>query len=74
MRCHGFLLQGKTKTAQKDPSYLIDWLVFFVMHGCRLQHQYNFAPHNIVVMDETAVWNDMVFETTVEVTGAKMSQ
>ena len=46
-----------------------------VMHARRLQQrQYNFAPHNIVVMDETAVWNDMVFETTVEVTGAKMSQ
>ena len=41
------------------------------MHGCRLQHQYNFAPHNIVVMDETAVWNDMVSETTVETTSVK---
>ena len=45
----------KTTTAQKDHSYLIDWLVSFVTHAHRLQRQYNFAPHNIVAMDETAV-------------------
>ena len=27
----------------------------FVMHARRSQRQYNFAPHNIVAMDETAV-------------------
>ena len=41
------------------------------MHARRLQRQYNFAPHNTVAMDETAVWNDMVSETTVKATGAK---
>ena len=35
------------------------------MHARRLQRQYDFAPHNIVAMDETAVWNNMVSETTV---------
>ena len=71
MRRHGFPLGRKTTTAQKDPSCLIDRLVSFVMHARRLQHQYNFAPHNIVAIDKTAVWNDMVSETTVEATGAK---
>ena len=33
MRCHGFSLRPKTTTAQKDPSYLIDRLVSFVMHA-----------------------------------------
>ena len=28
------------------------------MHARRLQCQYNFAPRNIVAIDETAVWND----------------
>ena len=64
-------LRSKTKTAQKDPSYLIDRLVSFVMHTRRLQRQYNFAPHNTAAMYETAFWNDMVPETTVKVTGAK---
>ena len=34
------------------------------MHARRLQRQYDFAPHNIVAMDGTAVWNNMVSETT----------
>ena len=68
MRRHGFSLRRKATTAQKDRSYLIDRLLYFVMHARRFQRQYNFAFHNI---DETAVWNDMVSETTVEATGAK---
>ena len=68
MRHHGFSLRRKATTAQKDRSYLIDRLLSFVMHARRFQRQYNFAFHNI---DETAVWNDMVSETTVEATGAK---
>ena len=51
MRCHGFSLRPKTTTAQKDPSYLIDRLVSFVMHARRLLRQYIFALHNIVAMD-----------------------
>ena len=71
MRRHGFSLGRKTTTVQRDPSYLIDRLVSFVMHALRVQRQYNFAPHNIVAIDETAVQNDMISETTVEATGAK---
>ena len=41
------------------------------MHARQLQRQYNFAPRNIVAMDETAVLNNMVSETIVEATGAK---
>ena len=37
----------------------------------RLQRQYIFAPHNIVIMDETAILNDMVSETTAKCTGAE---
>ena len=71
MRRHGFSLRRNTTTAQKDSSYLKDRLVSFVMHARRLQRQYNFAPHNIIAMDETAVWNDMVFETTLEASNVK---
>ena len=44
------------------------------MHAHQLQRQYNFAPHNIVAMDETAVWNNMVSETTVKTMALKMTQ
>ena len=37
----------------------------------RLQSLHNFAPHNIVAMDETAVSNDMISTTPVEATGTK---
>ena len=65
MRRYRFQLRRNTTTAQKDPSYLVNRLVSFVMHARRLQRQYNFSPHNIVAMDESAVWSDMVSETTV---------
>ena len=55
MRRHRLSLRQKTTTVQKDSSYLIDRLVSFVMHARRLQRQYDFAPHNIVAVDETAV-------------------
>ena len=41
------------------------------MHASQLQRQYNFAPHNIIAMDETAAWNNMVSKTSVEATIAK---
>ena len=71
MRSHGFSLRRKSTAAQRDASYLIDQLVSFAMHARQLQRQYNFAPHNIVAMDETAVSNDMVSTTTVVATSIK---
>ena len=74
MRRHGSSLRRKTTTAQRDALYLIDRLVSFAMHARRLQCQYNFAPHNIVVMDETAVWKDVVSELLSKLPVLKMSQ
>ena len=69
--CENLSLRRKTTTAQKDPSYLIDRLVAYILHLRRLQRQHNFECRDIVAMDETPVWNDMVSNTTVEFTGAK---
>ena len=71
MRRHGFSLRRKTTTAQKDPSYMIDRIVACVMHVRRLQKQFSFDDADITAMDQTAVWNDMVSNTTVEKTGSK---
>ena len=71
MRRHRFSLRRKTTTAQKDPSFLVDCLVSYIMHVRRLQKQHSFALSNILAMDETPVWNDMVSTTTVESTGAR---
>ena len=71
MRRHGFSFRRKTRTAEKDPSYMIDCTVAYVMHVCRLQKQFSFDDTNIIAMDETAVWNGMVSSTTVEKIGSK---
>ena len=41
------------------------------MHVRQLQKQFNFLDADIIAMDETPVWNDMVSNTTVEKTGSK---
>ena len=71
MRRHGLSLRRETKTAQKDPSYLVECIVSYIMHVRRLQKQFNFLDADIIAMDETPVWNDMVSNTTVEKTGSK---
>ena len=66
MRRHGFSLRRKTTAAQKDPSFMADRIVAYVMHVRRLQKQFNFRESDIIAMDETPVWSDMVSNTTVE--------
>ena len=62
MRRHG----RKTTTAQKDTSFLLDRLASYDMHVRRLQKQHSFALSDILAMNETPVWNDMVSNTTEE--------
>ena len=71
MRRHGFSLRRKTTTAQKDPAYMVDRIVAYVMHVRRLQKQFSFHDTDIIAMDETPVWNDMVSNTTVGKTGSQ---
>ena len=52
--------------AQKDPHQLIDKLVSYVFHVRRLAMIYPYDAANIIAMDETPVWADMVFATTVD--------
>ena len=50
---------------------MVERIVAYVMHVRRIQKQFNFHDGDIFAMDETSVWNDMVFNTTVEKTGFK---
>ncbi|XP_057309355.1 uncharacterized protein LOC130647499 [Hydractinia symbiolongicarpus] len=61
----------RTTMAQKDPVQLINKLVAFVIHIRRLNMKGEFNPSNIIPMDETPVWADMVSSTTVNKTGQK---
>ena len=72
MRRYGFSPRRKTTTSQKNPSYMVDCIIAYVMHVCRIQKQFNFHDANIFAMDETPVWNNMVSNTSVEKTGSKV--
>ena len=70
MRRNGFSLRPKT-TAQQDPEWLIDKLILYILHARRLSIKYKYPPSNIIAMDETSVWNDIVSNTTINKQGAK---
>ena len=65
MRRHGFSLRRKTTTAYRDPSYMVDRSIRDA------RPKFNFHDVNIIAMEETHVWKDMVSNTTVEKTGSK---
>ena len=54
--------------AQKNPSQLIDKLCALKVR--KLRQRVNYDMEDIIAMDETAVWNDMIANTTVEKRGA----
>ena len=71
MSRNGLSLRRKTTTAQQDPDRLIDKIISYILHVRRLSIKFNYQPSNIIAMDETPVWNDMVSSTTVDKKGAK---
>ena len=50
---------------------MIGKLVGYIMHVRRLNKQFQFPNSSILAMDETPVWNDMVWSTTVDETDSK---
>ena len=50
---------------------MINRVISYVMHVRRIQKRFTFRDSDIIAMDETAVWNDMVPNTTVEVTRSR---
>ena len=71
MNRHSLSFRAKTTQAQKDPERLIDKLVAFVLHVRRLRKRFGYINRDIIAMDETAVWQDMLSSTTIETTGTK---
>ena len=65
MRRHGFSLRRKTATAQKDPSFLVDRLVSYVMHVRRLQKRHTLQSASMrwmklpceMIWYQTPQWN-----------------
>ena len=67
---NGLSLRRRTMEAQKTPDQLTDKLCAYILKIRRLRTRFNYDLRNIIAMDETAIQNDMISETTVEKHGA----
>lgn len=68
---NGFSLRRRTTMAQKDPDLLTEKLVSFVDYVSKTVVSKRISEKDIIAMDETAVWFDMVSPTTIDVRGTK---
>ena len=71
MRQNRLSLRRRTTVAQHDPARVIDKLISYVLHVRRLTSKHKYLASNIIAMDETAVWADMVANTTVDGIGTR---
>ena len=66
MTRHGLCIRRKTTESQKDPEKLIDKLIAYVLQARRLRVKFSYSDSDsdIIAMDETAVWQDVLSNTT----------
>ena len=70
MQRNGLSLRRKTSIAQKDSDKLTDKLVSFVLLVRRLSSEYEHQAADIIALDETPAWSDMISNTTIVTTGS----
>ena len=63
MARNGLCIRRCTTEAQKK---LVDKLCAYILKVKRLRMRMNYDLKNIIAMDETVIWNDMISNTTVE--------
>ena len=71
MKRNGLSLRRKTSVAQQDPDRMLAKLVSYVFQVRWLQEKHKYKASDIIAMDETPAWSDMLSETTVDATGKK---
>jgi hypothetical protein len=64
-------VRRRTTVAQKTPDMMTEKMVSFIRFMERARERTQAQPADIYAMDETAVWFDMMAETTVNEKGAK---
>lgn len=70
MKQNGLSIRHWTTQAQKTPDQLIDKLGTYILKVRWLQKWMNNELKNIIAIDETAIWNNMISNTTIEKRGA----
>ena len=71
MKRYGLSLRRQTTISQHNRKNLIDKIVSYIINIWRIQKRHSFKAVNILAIDKTAVWADMVSNTTVNDKGAK---
>lgn len=71
MKRNGLTVRKRTTIAQKDPEQLFEKLVNFVIYTSHARATEKISAANIIAMDETSLWFDIISNTTVETVGAK---
>ena len=71
MKRNGLSLRRKTSVALRDPDRMVAKLASYVIQFRRLQEKHKYKASDIIAMDETPVWCDMLSETTVDATVKK---
>ena len=71
MKINGLSMRRRTTTSQKDPARMVNKIVAYILHVRRLTAKFKYEVENIISMDETTVWADMVCGTTVDKKGSK---
>ena len=66
-------LRRNTSAAQISSDQLTDKLVSFVLHVRRLSMKHPYDDADIITMDETPAWEDMISAKTVDDTSKKNS-
>ena len=69
---NGLSVRRRTTESQKDPEGLIDKLIAYILQVRRQRNRLSYSHSDIIAMDETAVWQDMVSSTTVDNVGEKL--
>ena len=63
---NGLSVRRRTTESQKDPERLIDKLIAYILQVKRQRNRLSYSHSDIIAMDETAVWQDMLSSTTVD--------
>ena len=64
-------LRRKTSVVQQDSHRMVAKLISYVIQLWKLQFKHNYSPSDIIAMDKTLIWCDMISETTFDATGMR---
>ena len=69
MARNGLSVRRRTTESKKDPDRLIDKLIAYILQVRRQRSRHSYSHSDIIAINETAVWQDMLSSATVDKAG-----